>query len=77
MTLVIFSSILFSFGFVIYHEIVSTDMHYVNYDNYKSLYLLYGNSYGKQHNYNSDSFTILAYIAFIIGIVAPNIQQIE
>ena len=76
MTLVIFSSILFSFGVVIYHEIMLTKTKYVN-DNHNKTMHLYGSLNWKEQHYSNDSLTVLAYLAVIIGIVAPHIPQID
>lgn len=80
MTLVIFSSILFSFGLVTYHEFVLMNlmnMNSVNDSNNKTVYLYRNSSWKQQPNYSNDGLMIVVYIAIIVGVVAPHIPQID
>jgi hypothetical protein len=75
MTLVVFSSILFTFGFVIYHEMMWINMNTnsVNDINNKTVQL----NWKQNQSFNNDSIMILVYFAIIGGIVAPNAPQID
>jgi len=70
MTLVVFSSILLTFGFVIYHEMMWINMNTnaVNDMNNKTMQL----HWKQNQNFNNDSIMILVYFAIIGGIIAPN-----
>jgi len=75
MTLVVFSSILLTFGFVIYHEMMWINMNTnaVNDMNNKTMQL----NWKQNQNFNNDSIMILVYFAIIGGIIAPNALQID
>ena len=46
-------------------------------DNHNKTMHLYGSLNWKEQHYSNDSLTVLAYLAVIIGIVAPHIPQID
>ena len=69
MTFIIFSSILLSFGFVCYHELLLLSV--TNNNNNNISYIL------NQKKQDGDGATILAYIAVIAALVLPHIPQID
>lgn len=67
MTFIIFSSLLCSFGFVCYHELLLLSVT----NNNNISYIL------NQKKQDGDGVIILAYIAVIAALVLPHIPQID